>query len=223
MHSSKFLAICLLGVGKGVWYKTRAGQNEEWLYLAPQLGKWRRQLSHLVWCPLGTRVRIFRSVGSYSFFPICFWLAAVGMHGGREPQSIHISHVWLSQICNHLDNFSVDCDIFEIVSDVAGLQNGDSNQGIRRRPKFGRAAMKELENDSKGCWERPWPRSSPTFFYLRSPCLCESGTVKKPDNKNCDSFFVLWSWRGALWIPWSVRKTNKWILERIKLGLSFPE
>ena len=55
------------------------------------------------------------------------------------------------------------------------------------------------------------------LVILTSPVTeygCESWTVKRADRRNIDSFEI-WCWRRALWLSWTTRKTNKWVLEQI--------
>ena len=48
---------------------------------------------------------------------------------------------------------------------------------------------------------------------------CKSWAVKKADRRKMD-LFEIWCWRRALWIPWTARKKNKWLLEQLKPELS---
>lgn len=32
--------------------------------------------------------------------------------------------------------------------------------------------------------------------------------------------FQMWCWRRALWIPWTAKKKNKWVVDQIKSELS---
>ena len=43
---------------------------------------------------------------------------------------------------------------------------------------------------------------------------CEGWTLKKADQK-CIEAFEMWGFRRLLRIPWTQRKTNEWILEKL--------
>ena len=48
---------------------------------------------------------------------------------------------------------------------------------------------------------------------------CESWTVKKAEHQRIDSF-ELWGWRRLLWVPWTARRSNQFILREISPGCS---
>ena len=43
---------------------------------------------------------------------------------------------------------------------------------------------------------------------------CESWTIKKAEHQRIDAF-KLWGWRRFLWVPWTTRRSNQWILKEI--------
>ena len=43
---------------------------------------------------------------------------------------------------------------------------------------------------------------------------CESWTIKKAEWWRIDAF-KLWCWRRLLWVPWTARRSNQWILKEI--------
>ena len=45
---------------------------------------------------------------------------------------------------------------------------------------------------------------------------CESWTIRKAERRRIDSF-ELWCWRKLLRIPWTARRTNKSVIEEIKV------
>ena len=49
---------------------------------------------------------------------------------------------------------------------------------------------------------------------------CESWTVKKAEQRKIDAF-ELWCWRRLLRVPWTERRSNKWILKETSSGCSF--
>ena len=48
---------------------------------------------------------------------------------------------------------------------------------------------------------------------------CECWTVKKAEHQGIDAF-ELWCWRRLLRIPWTARRSNRFILKEISLGCS---
>ena len=49
---------------------------------------------------------------------------------------------------------------------------------------------------------------------------CESWTVKTAECQRTDAF-ELWCWRRLLRVPWTVRRSNQFILKEISPGCSF--
>ena len=45
-------------------------------------------------------------------------------------------------------------------------------------------------------------------------CECESWTIKKAEHRRIDAF-ELWCWRRFLRVPWTVRRSNQFILKEI--------
>ena len=48
---------------------------------------------------------------------------------------------------------------------------------------------------------------------------CEGWTVKKAECRRTDAF-ELWCWRRLLRVPWTARRSNKFILKEISPGIS---
>ena len=48
---------------------------------------------------------------------------------------------------------------------------------------------------------------------------CESWTIKKAEHQRIDAF-ELWCWRRLLRVPWTARRSNKFILKEISPGYS---
>ena len=48
---------------------------------------------------------------------------------------------------------------------------------------------------------------------------CESWTIKKAECRRIDAF-ELWCWRRLLRIPWTIRRSNQFILKEISPGCS---
>ena len=57
------------------------------------------------------------------------------------------------------------------------------------------------------------------MFFPVVMCGCESWTVKKAELRRTDAF-ELWCWRRLLRVPWTARRSNKYILKEINLGIS---
>ena len=58
------------------------------------------------------------------------------------------------------------------------------------------------------------------FFFFKSIAIvvravrCESWTIKKAECWKIDAF-ELWCWRRLLRVPWTVKRSNQWILKQI--------
>ena len=50
----------------------------------------------------------------------------------------------------------------------------------------------------------------------------ESWTIKKTEHQRIDAF-ELWCWRRLLWVPWTARRSNQFILKEIGPKYSFEE
>ena len=48
---------------------------------------------------------------------------------------------------------------------------------------------------------------------------CESWTIKKTEHRRIDAF-ELWCWRRLLIVPWTAKRSNQSILEKISLEYS---
>ena len=48
---------------------------------------------------------------------------------------------------------------------------------------------------------------------------CEGWTIKKAESQRIDAF-ELWCWQRLLRVPWTVRRSNQWILKGISLEYS---
>ena len=48
---------------------------------------------------------------------------------------------------------------------------------------------------------------------------CETWTVKKAEHRRIDAF-ELWCWRRLLRVPWTARRSNRYILKEISPGIS---
>ena len=66
----------------------------------------------------------------------------------------------------------------------------------------------------------------PTKVYLVKAMVfpvvmygCESWTMKTAESRRIDAF-ELWCWRRLLWVPWTARRSNQYILKEISPGCS---
>ena len=96
------------------------------------------------------------------------------------------------------------------------LFGGGYSHEIKRCLLFGRKAMTNLDSILK----------SRDITLLTKVCLvkaivfpvvmygCESWTIRKAEHRRTDAF-KLWCWRRLLRIPWTVRRSNQWILQEI--------
>ena len=48
---------------------------------------------------------------------------------------------------------------------------------------------------------------------------CESWTIKKAERRRIDAF-ELWCWRRLVRVPWTIRRSNQYILKEISPGCS---
>ena len=51
---------------------------------------------------------------------------------------------------------------------------------------------------------------------------CESWTIKKAEHRRIDAF-ELWCWRRLLRVPWTAKRSNKFILKEISPGCSLDD
>ena len=113
----------------------------------------------------------------------------------------------------------------ETVSDFIFLGSkitvdGDCSHEIKRRLLLGRKVMTNLDSikgrhitlPTKVCLVKAMV--FPVVMYG-----CESWTVKKAEPQKIDAF-ELWCWRRLLRVPWTVRRSNQYILKEISPGCS---
>ena len=99
-------------------------------------------------------------------------------------------------------------------------EDGDCSHEIKRRLLLGRKVMTNLDTIFKSR-----DISLPTKVHLVRAMVfavvmygCESWTVKKAERR-IDAF-ELWCWRRLLRVPWTVRRSNQFILKEINPGIS---
>ena len=89
---------------------------------------------------------------------------------------------------------------------------------MKRRLRLRRAAREELGKTTKNK-EVSMETKAKIIQTLVSPIIkhrCESWMVKGADRKKENDSLCIRSWRRALWIPWTIRKMNKWVPEQIR-------
>uniref|UniRef100_W5MXL2 Reverse transcriptase domain-containing protein n=1 Tax=Lepisosteus oculatus TaxID=7918 RepID=W5MXL2_LEPOC len=101
-------------------------------------------------------------------------------------------------------------------------RTGDCGPEIRRRIALGCSAMLSMHQiwKSKDISLTTKCEMFHAIVFPISMYGCESWTLKKADRKRMDAF-ELWCWRRLLRISWTARVTNKEVLERIKLRLTY--
>jgi len=99
--------------------------------------------------------------------------------------------------------------------------DGDYSHKIKRRLLLGGKVMTNLDSIFKSR-----DITLPTKVHLVKAMVfpvvmygCESWTVKKAEHQSIDAF-ELWCWRRLLRVPWSARRSNLSILNKISSGCS---
>ena len=94
--------------------------------------------------------------------------------------------------------------------------DGDCSHEIKRHLLLGRKAMTNLDSILKST-----DVTLPTKVHLVKAMVfpvvmygCESWTIKKAEHQRIDTF-ELWCWRRLLRVPWTARRSNQSILEKI--------
>ena len=99
--------------------------------------------------------------------------------------------------------------------------DGDRSHEIKRHLFLGRKVMTNLDNKLKSK-----NITLPTKVHLVKAMVfpvvvygCESWTVKKAEHRRINTF-ELWCWRRLLRVPWTARRSNQSILNKISPGCS---
>ena len=94
--------------------------------------------------------------------------------------------------------------------------DGDCSHEIKRHLLLGRKAMTNLDSILKSR-----DVTLPTKVHLVKAMVfpmvmygCEHWTVKKAEHQRIDAF-ELWCWRRLLRVPWTARRSNQSILNKI--------
>ena len=99
--------------------------------------------------------------------------------------------------------------------------DGDCSHEIKRCLLLGSKVMTNLDSMFKSR-----DNTLPTKVHLIKAMVfpvvmygCESWTVKKTEHRRINAF-ELWCWRRLLRVPWTARRSNQSILNKISLGCS---
>ena len=102
--------------------------------------------------------------------------------------------------------------------------DGDCSHEIKRRLLLERKVMTNLESILKSR-----DITLPTKVHLVKAMVfpvvmygCERWTIKKTEHQRIDAF-ELWCWRRLLRVPWTARRSNQSILEKINPEYSLEE
>ena len=94
--------------------------------------------------------------------------------------------------------------------------DGDCSHEIKRRSLLGRKVMTNIDSILKSR-----DITLPTKVHLVQAMVfpvvmyrCESCTIKIPEHWKIDAF-ELWCWRRLLRVPWTARRSNRYILKEI--------
>ena len=99
--------------------------------------------------------------------------------------------------------------------------DGDCSHEIKRRLPFRRKVMTNLDSILK-CRDIILSAKVLLVKAMVFPVVmygCESWTIKKAEHQRVDAF-ELWCWRRLLRVPWTARRSNQSILEKISPGCS---
>ena len=102
--------------------------------------------------------------------------------------------------------------------------NCDCSHEIKRPLLLGRKVMTNLDSILKSRYI-----TLPTYIHLVKVMVfpgviygCESWTIMNAEHRRTDAF-ELWHWRRLLRVPWTVRRSNQFILKEINPEYSLEE
>ena len=125
-----------------------------------------------------------------------------------------------------ITSWEIDGETVETVLDfiLGGSKitaDGDCSHEIKRHFLLGSKVITNLDSIFKSR-----DITLPTKVHLVKAMVfpvvlygCESWTVKKAERQRIDAF-ELWYWRRLLRVPWTARRSNKFILKEISPGCS---
>ena len=120
-----------------------------------------------------------------------------------------------------ITSWQIDGETVETVTDLIFMgckvtADGDCSHEFKRSLLLGRKAMNNLESILKSR-DITLPEKVHLVKALVFPVVmygCESWTIKKAEHLSIDAF-ELWCWRRLLRVPWTARRSNKYILKEI--------
>ena len=121
------------------------------------------------------------------------------------------------------------CGTVETVADfILGhskiTADGDCSHEIKRCLLLGRKVMTNLDSILKSR-DIALPTKVRLVTAVVFPVVmygCESWTIKKAEHRRIDAF-ELWCWRRLLRVPWTVRRSNQFILKETVLGVHWKD
>ena len=121
-----------------------------------------------------------------------------------------------------ITSWQIDRETMATVTDFISLgskitANGDCSHEIKRHLLLGRKAVTNLDSILKSR-DITLPTKTHLVKAMFFPVVvygCESWTIKKAEHRRIDAFEV-WSWRRLLRVPWTVRRSNQFILKEIR-------
>ena len=122
--------------------------------------------------------------------------------------------------------WEIDGETVETVSDFIFLgskitADGDCSHEIKRCLILGRKVMSNIDSifKSRDITLLTKVRLVKAMVFPVVMYGCESWTVKTAEHRRIDAF-ELWCWRRLLRVPWTARRSNQSILEKISPGCS---
>ena len=120
-----------------------------------------------------------------------------------------------------ITSWEIDGETVETVSDFIWggskiTADGDCSHEIKRRLLLGRKVMTNLDSIFKSR-DITLPTKVSLDKAMVFPVVmygCESWTAKKAESRRIDAF-ELWCWRRLMRVPWTVRRSNPFILKEI--------
>ena len=125
-----------------------------------------------------------------------------------------------------IQDFRLNNENFEVVDnfDFLGSKidiSGGCEKEITKRIAMGKTAMNNLtkimkDNDIS---IKTKTRIVQTMVFPVMMYGCEGWTIRVSERRKIDAF-EMWCWRRLLRIPWTAKRTNKYVLDTIKPGVS---
>jgi len=120
-----------------------------------------------------------------------------------------------------ITSWQIDGETMETLTDFIFLGSkitaeGDCSHEIKRCLLLGGKVMTQSRQYIKK-QRHYFANKGPSSQSLVFPVVmykCKSWTIKKPEYWRIDAF-ELWCWRRLLWVPWTARRSNQFILKEI--------